>query len=321
MLRALLLLSFLFSFNTFANTLLNCDGCTLSQVRSLVYGQNTQKPFTNYYVINFESESLYFYRLHVDQEMGIREITPLSISSSVTASLSEFFEAMDSARNNMDSSLLSEAIAEALGIQQGQSAYSSNSSNYSLNSSFEGATLTSSSTSSCPNSQRLYDYVTTSSVRTQAYYNALNQPGLQPYLQAFNNTWNNFIALTNATVTAGVVEASLPTLTTLVTIESAGQLRITVRPGTTTMDVVDGTVLDCNGNVIPTNINDLPGNYIFANLDDAERFGSYVQYLGAVEIQSTYTTCVTTSYQTTCKPSSKDADTFICTIVIPQCFQ
>ena len=227
---------------------------------------------------------------------------------------------MNSARDNINSESLSEVIRETLGINTAQNNYDKYGIVGSSQTELE-VFNTSSSSQTCPNSQRLYDYVTTSSLRTQAYHNALNQPGVQSYIQAFNNAWNNVISLTNATVTTGVVQAKLFSLDTTVFIDSAGQLDLTVRPGVETMDVVEGSILDCHGNAIPTSIENLAGKYVFANLDEAERFGTYTQYLGTVELQNTYSACVNTFYQTTCKPASKDGDAFICTIVIPQCYQ
>lgn len=308
----------LFAATTEANpyTLLSCDGCSTSEVRSLVYGQISPRTFSNYYVIDFELEKLYFYRLHTDQERRLREITPLPISSGVTASVNEYFSAMDSARR-LDTTFLSNAIADALGIQQGNAnsipAALSHSENF-----HESVMSNSSSNDTCPNSQRLYDFVTTSSIRSQAYVNALNQEGA---IQAINNTWNNFISITRVQITTGVVQANLATLDTTVVIDGAGSLDIRIRPGTETMDVVDGTVVDCHGNVIPTNADDIPGNYIFPNISEAERFGAYTRYLGVVELKSTYSACVNTYYQTRCKPSSKDGEQYVCTMVIPQCFQ
>ncbi|MBU2980179.1 hypothetical protein [Alteromonas sp. C1M14] len=174
----------------------------------------------------------------------------------------------------------------------------------------------STSGSECTSAERMYSYVTDSSVRTEAYQNAIIQ---QPVRQSISIAWNNLIDVANISVSVGGVEVDLFKKETEVFFPDGGYMRVVNRPNVPQMAVIPGSALDCNGNSIPTTRDEVPGTYYHSTLAENENFREYVRSFG-VGVRVNNKTCYTGPIQTKCMPSSKDPDKMECIAVIPECF-
>ena len=165
----------------------------------------------------------------------------------------------------------------------------------------------------------MYSFLTTSSVRSHVY--SLNLGGTWGDVENF---FNDFLARANLRVSIGTgsvaVSTSLPTFTTPIEFQDGGSLRVVRRPGVDTYDVVDGTALDCNGNLIPTNDNDITGNFVFSDVFGSDSFLDYLENLPGIEIiviPSDYNSCLNLPAQTRCVQIGKGK--FECTTRVPNC--
>lgn len=133
-----------------------------------------------------------------------------------------------------------------------------------------------------------------------------------------DNAWNRLVSITNVQVNVGVVSASLFQVPGRITIEGAGSFSVVANTEVDRFDVVDGSAEDCNGNSVPTNPEELRGNFLFRSRDNAEAFNNFVGgFLGA-DLRTETQGCVGTFFRTSCK---ERGDSIECTLIVPNCLQ
>lgn len=295
-----------------ANKVLLCNGCSQNDMRNMAFSQSTIEHISTFYFVDFDNESISGYYLFNDSEFGSRWVSSFNPSSYIDLTFREFIRA----RKDVATKITSSDLIDFMASSNGTSQYSQGTV-FSLSQSLQPKESVSTTNGArvCTNTGQMYSYLTTSSLRTQGYARAILQ---NPIMQTFNNSWNRLFNAFNAEITVGVISASSITIETAVIWDGAGTAKVVANPSADTFDIVDGSVLDCNGNVIPTIEGDLIGNYVFGSFQEGQNFQNYANSVFGAETEITYTYCAV-SFQTTC--TQKSNGEYECKLIVPRCLR
>ncbi|MHC6648106.1 hypothetical protein ACYTPF_16130 [Alteromonas sp. HB246098] len=273
-------------------------------MRNMAFSQSTIEHISTFYFVDFENESVSGYYLFNDIEFGSRWVSSFNPSSYIDSTFNEFVRARkDVSESFIDVSPVSSGTSQNKVFSSSQSPHPKESAS------------TTNDIKVCTNTSEMYAYITTSYLRSQGYSRAILQ---SPTMQTFRNTWNRLVSAFNAEISVGVISAAVVTIPTRVTWEGAGSAAVVANPHADTFDIVDGSVMDCNGNVIPTQESGLGGNFVFGSFEEGQNFQSYVNLVFGTTTELTYTHCAL-SFQTTC--SRKSDGEYECKLIVPRCLR
>lgn len=296
------------SFNSSAGTtkVLLCNGCSQNDMRNMAFSQSTIEHISTFYFVDFENESVSGYYLFNDLEFGSRWVSSFTPSSYIDSTFSEFIRARkDVSESSIDVSPVSNGTSQDKVFSSSQSPHTKES----------ASTTDDIDIKVCTNTSEMYAYITSSYLRSHGYSRAVLE---NPIMQTFVNSWNRLVSAFNAEISAGVISAAVATMPTHVVWDGAGTAIVVANPHADTFDIVDESVMDCNGNVIPTQESGLVGNFVFGSFEEGQNFLSYVNLAFGTTTELTYTYCAL-SFQTTC--TKKSDGEYECKLIVPRCLR
>lgn len=268
----------LFSKPTSADTLLSCDNCSEQQMRDLVFREDmTLGQLEHFYVMDPRNSVLRRYLMSYEFEQGyIKEIFTASIPQDVQQASDDLFNTYHSFRANPDDSELQQIVEDFFGTS------SFTSTDLSAAQSFNSAS-SDDDVKNCFASESMFRFINESGTRAHIY--SLNLGGRWGSVV---NSYNNFASRGNITVSVGIVQASFLAYEIKIPFADGGSLNVVRHPGVDTFDVVDGSAMDCNGNMIPTSPNEISGTFSFPDIGQVADFLDHIDGLPNVELERVF---------------------------------
>jgi hypothetical protein len=250
-----------------ASPLIECNSCSYNRIKTKVIQSAGIKPLSTHYVIDFSNQSLKYFKAKIDDENGVYEVSQLSIDSNINDAINDFF----SARSSLQQMLTNDPNLISNLINDGHVPVSNF--NVPLLTNFYTLDIASISTGACTASDKgIYDFLSTSSFRTNTF-NAMKT--YYPTAQSFFNTWNRFVAASNASVGVLSVEGGWFALPQTINFPDGGRADVIVSSDGNSFNVLDGSAYDCDNNEIPTTAGEFQGNFNFSTNDGYDAFSEY----------------------------------------------
>ncbi len=297
----------LFSKPVSADMLLGCDNCSEQQMRDLVFKEEMSLSQVEYfYVMDPSNSVLRRYVMSYEFELGyLKEIFTASIPQDVHQAANNYFNEYNNFRANPDD----------VELQQFWNDFFTGSSNFgSTTQSISSASGGDDDVKVCTWSADFFDFIRSSNSRTN-YFRATRTDKWQSVI----NSYNNFAGRANVTVSVGVINASFLSAQTVVEWPDGAQLNVIRRPYVETFDIVDGSALDCNGNLVPTTPDDASGKFEFPNIEAANDFLDHIDNLQNIQLERVLLeqACRDVPVLTDCVQTGERS--FTCSTRVPNC--
>ena len=256
-----------------ADELVFCNNCSYGQKLNLI---RTYSPLKTYYVLDFYNKDIRRFDFDIDTETRPIQIIPFEvpIPQNVLSYANEFFDTNEEIvallQNNPD--LFSTLATEI--------------SSSSLEPSKTMGNLSTMSSGQCnTNALSPHDFITSTSLRTSIFDKMNNY---YPIIQGALNFWNSFILESQVTLGAGnesvnfsvTTEGSFFAIPQTITFPSGGQLDAVISPSGNSFNLIEGSAMDCQGNIIPTDKQGFIGSFNFSSESAQEQFRSYGAFFG-----------------------------------------
>jgi|LUMD01.1.fsa_nt_gb hypothetical protein len=290
--------------------MLVCDNCSDNQMRNLVYSQSTPEPLSEFYVIDFKNKILKRFYLHNDPEFMWRGVTNAVPNSEIESVVQDYFYHKEVFESGAADNAIRNAFFSVLELGGYNSQTDSN--GMVLSKPYE--VQSSSDIDTCGSTPEIVNFIKDSRMRTQAYEKAHQD---SPIMQNLATAYNRYIGLTGVRMSNGVKDAALPLWPTTIPFTDGGSIQLISNPYTKTMDVAPGGAFDCNGHELPTDKDNLAGEFNFASLSEFNSFRDLTEFLGAEVLPDT-TRCILT-FRTTC--SQKADGEYVCRFIVPDCLR